>query len=212
MARTERTPRVGILVECGRDGLEIQLCRRICLLLREQHHAVFDEDIIPMDNKSRLLEECATVTRSLLMEGYERVVVLWDEEPAWPDKGESLCWKPERDHLLQAMRGADLDLGLIHLVCIERAFEAWLLHDDRLLSIVLSRLPAHPVKARPPANPDRIRNVKGAMIRLFRQHGHTYSDVAWARRLATNLENLKKLRRCRTFKRFAERVTGNALS
>ena len=42
-----------------------------------------------MDNKKHLLEECATTAAGLLGEVCERVVVLWDEEPAWPDKEQS---------------------------------------------------------------------------------------------------------------------------
>jgi hypothetical protein len=209
MARARRT-RVGILVECGRDGLEVHLCRRICTLLREQHQAAFDEDIVPMDNKRRLLEEGAAVARQQLAEGCDRVVILWDEEPAWPDRHESLCWHHEKEHLLQALHGAGLDRRSIHLVCIERAFESWLLHDRDLLSAVLSR-PAHPVKAKPPANPHRLRNAKGAMMKLLRLHGQRYVDVTWARRLAANLESLARLRHCETLRRFAERVVGHPI-
>jgi hypothetical protein len=210
MARAARRERVGILVECGRNGLETHLCRRICALLRELHDASFDEEIIPMDNKSRLLDESAAVARNLLASGCRRVVVLWDQEPAWPDQHAALCWHHEREHIRQSMRNAGIDLNLIHLVCIERAFESWLLHDDQLLSSVLSR-PAHSVRARPPANPHRTNNVKGVMMQLFRKHGHRYVDVAWARRLATTLESLTRLRRCETFRRFAERVSGRAI-
>ena len=80
MARTAAVPRVGILVECGPEGLEIHLCSRICALLRDNHGAAFTELIQPMDNKERLLEEGATTAARLMDEGCERVVVLWDEE------------------------------------------------------------------------------------------------------------------------------------
>ena len=49
------------------------------------------------------------------------------------------------------------------------------------------------------------------MIRLFRQHGHTYVDVQWARRLAENQQDLSRLRNCSTFRRFAEKVMGRPL-
>jgi hypothetical protein len=35
MARVAQAPRVGILLECGPDGLEVHVCRRICALLRD---------------------------------------------------------------------------------------------------------------------------------------------------------------------------------
>ncbi len=163
-------------MECGRDGLEVHVCRRICQLFREQYGAAIDETILPLDNKRRLLEESATVAGTLLREGCGRIVVLWDEEPAWPERHDPLCWHHERDHVLASVHRAGLDPGRIHLVCIERAFESWLLHDPDLLSRVLSR-PAHPVRARPPANPHRVRNAKGVMMKLFRQHGRVYSDL-----------------------------------
>src|SRR5713226_6597458 len=99
MARVTRLPRVGILVECGRDGLEVHLCRRICALLRDQHGAAFEERIVPMDNKKRLLEEGVAASANLLGEGFDRVIILWDEEPAWPNKEESLCWHLEREQV-----------------------------------------------------------------------------------------------------------------
>jgi len=210
MARNKQPPKVGILLECGREGLDFHLCRRICALLREQHKADFVEELVPMDNKERLLEECATVAALQLRTGCDRVVILWDEEPAYPDKHKPLCWSHERQRILNSLAGANVQPTSVHLVCIERAIETWLLHDDRLLSAILTR-PTHPKKVKLPANPHRISNVKGAMIRLFRQHGHTYVDVTWASRLAANLEDLKKLRRCKTFRRFAERVSGSPI-
>lgn len=209
MARVARVPRVGILVECGRDGLEVHLCRRICALLREQHGGRFEEQIIPMDNKRRLLEEAATAAQGLFDDGFDRVVILWDEEPAWPDKNRPLCWHAEREQLLAALRAAGVDAGAVHLVCIERAIECWLMHDGPLLSRVLSR-PTHQTRVKPPANPHRLRNAKGVLMRIFRKHGQTYVDVTWARRLATNLEDLSRLRRCDTFERFAEMVMGRS--
>ena len=210
MARVARPARVGILVECGRDGLEVHLCRRICVLLREQHGAAFEEQIIPMDNKRRLLEEAATAARGLFEDGFDRVVILWDEEPAWPDRHRPLCWHAEREQLLASLRGAGVDPRAVHPVCIERAFECWLMHDGPLLSRVLSR-PTHPVRVKAPANPHRLRNAKGVLMRIFRKHGQTYVDVTWARRLAANLDDLSRLRRCETFLRFAERVMARSL-
>jgi hypothetical protein len=57
--------KVGMLVECGRDGLEVHVCRRLCHLLGEHFGMQLQPDIVPMDNKLRLLEECGTATRLL---------------------------------------------------------------------------------------------------------------------------------------------------
>ena len=87
MARI-RTPRVGILVECGRRGLEDVICRRLCALLREHTGVEFEEEIVPMDNKPNRIETCGAVTANLFASGCDRVVILWDERPAWPKVGE----------------------------------------------------------------------------------------------------------------------------
>jgi hypothetical protein len=68
--------RVGILVECGRDGLEVHVCRKMCELFNEQLEVEIEPVIVPMDNKSRLLEECGTVTRNLFDDGCDRIVIL----------------------------------------------------------------------------------------------------------------------------------------
>ena len=192
------------------DGLEMHLCRRICDLLRAEQGVAFGETIVPMDNKNRLLEDCATVAANLFQERCDRVVILWDEEPAWPKKDDPLCWHQERQQVLASLQGAGVSLAAVHLVCIERAFESWLMHDDRLLSSQLSR-PAHPVKVKIPANPHRLRNAKGVLMRLFKQHGGEYRDVVLARQLAAKLDSLNRLRRCATFRRFAESVSGQRL-
>ncbi len=130
MARAARTPRVGILVECGRDGLEVHLCTRICALLREHHGAIFQEEIVPMTNKKRLLEEAAQAAASLFAQRFDRVVILWDEEPAWPDKKQSLCWHLEKEQLLQVMRGTGVNLASIHLLKTWTACGIVALFDD----------------------------------------------------------------------------------
>ena len=56
-----------------------------------------------------------------------------------------------------------------------------------------------------------VDELVGDVLGVFRRHGQTYVDVAWARRLADNLEDLSRLRRCDTFRRFAEAVAGRAI-
>jgi len=203
--------RVGILVECGRDGLEVHVCRRICHLLRQQHGIKLEEQIVPMDNKNRLLQECTIATRNLFTGGCERVVILWDERPAWPDEAQQLCWHQERERILGELRGQRLAKRPVFLVCIEREFESWLLHDERLLSLVLST-PAHPVKIPRQTTPHRLKNPKGTMITVFRKYGgKRYVDVLYARRLADGLQDLSRLKRCATFARFAEKVAGKKI-
>ncbi|MEO8494598.1 MAG: hypothetical protein ABI614_05985 [Planctomycetota bacterium] len=198
--------KIGLLVECGRDGLELVLCRRIGELLSQQQDIELDLDIVPMDNKARLLEGCGSVVARLLGDGCDRVVILWDERPAWPKMREPLCWHNDRQQILAELKKARVPAGKTHLVCIEREFESWLLFDQAMLSCALSR-PTHPVSVKPPRKPDRIDNPKGAMVALFSKHGAgRYVDTQAARRFAQCLSNLNLLRKCATFRRFEEKL------
>ncbi len=200
--------KVGILVECGPQGLEAVVCRRLCELLRASTGIDFQFDIVPMDNKARLITDCGTAAARLFDDGCDRVVVLWDERPAWPNTGERLCWHNDRRDALRSIQQAGVGHRSVHLVCIEREFESWLLFDHGMLSKVLST-DAHPVRIRRQRDPDRMQNPKSVMTRLFKQHrGLKYVDVEWARRFAQSLQDLTQLRRCSIFRRFAERVTG----
>lgn len=190
--------KVGILVECGRDGLEDVVVRRICQLLSAEI------DIVPMDSKAKLIRDCGPAVARLLEDGCDRVVILWDEKPAWPRTGERLCWHNDRQDILTSLKRAGVGRAAVRLVCIEREFESWLLFDKQMLSCVLST-DAHPVNARPPGRPDRHRDPKAAMRNLFREHGRgPYVDVQFARQFARCLTALNRLRHCQTFKRFEQ--------
>ena len=199
--------KVGILVECRPDGLEFHVCRKICALLQRHTGVVIEHEIRSMDHKRGLLEGCGAATLNLFRDGCERVVILWDERPSWPDRHESLCWHRERVKIVEELQRANLSCRPVYLVCIEREFESWLLNDHLLLSAVLST-PSHPVRVRKQRNPDRLDNPKGRMMALFQEHGKQYVDVRYARPFANALNDLNHLLECRTFRRFAEKVTG----
>jgi hypothetical protein len=108
--------KVGILVECGRMGLEDVLCRRICELLEAERGVELEVDIVPMVNKALLIQDCGTTALRLLNDGCDRVVILWDERPAWPKKDERLCWRIEREKILAELRQAGLTRRPVSLV------------------------------------------------------------------------------------------------
>ena len=203
-----RAPRVGILVECGRDGLEDVLCRRICELLREHTGVEFEIDIVPMDNKARLIQDCGAVTARLL------------DEAATVSSSSGTSDRPGRESV-NPCAGITIDEIFLptcvrHKSPIARCIwsassvssKSWLLFDHQMLSAVLSTA-AHPVRVGSQRNPDRMQNPKGTMTSLFRQHrGWRYVDVQHATEFARCLQNLNRLLRCATFRRFAEQVTG----
>jgi hypothetical protein len=122
----------------------------------------FEIDIVPLDNKPRLIQECGVVTSRLLDDGSDRVVILWDERPAWPKLSDPLCWHHDRETIQANLRQAQVAEDLAHLVCIEREFESWLLYDDPMLSAVLSTA-EHPLRIPAQRHPHRMPNPKGTM-------------------------------------------------
>jgi hypothetical protein len=169
-------PRVGILVECGPDGLEVHVCGRICALLQLRTGIEIEHTIVSMTNKLALLEGCGLATRNLFDRGCERVVILWDERPAWPEKGEPLCWHHERVRILEELDRVSVSNMPVYLVCIEREFETWLLHDHVLLSALVSTK-EHPKRIDELRNPEGIKNPKGHMKSLLKRYGRIYNDV-----------------------------------
>ncbi len=200
------TMNVGILVETGRDGLEAIIVPRICQLLREEYNADFQETIIPMTNKVLLLEGCGTAAKSLLKTGHNRVVALWDERPAWPDRNDPPCRKRDRETAIERIERLGLAIDPVFLVCIRLEFETWLLHDHDLISRILSR-PTYKANVPRQSKPEQYQNPKGTMTSLFKQYGgQVYGDVQFAKRFANALTSLNRLGRCKTFKRFALKI------
>jgi len=111
---------------------------------------------------------------------------------------------------LAALQSAGLHQQPVYTVCIEREFESWLFFDERMLTSVLSR-ETHPVRVKKQKQPHKMQNPKSAMMTLFQKHGHRYVDVQYARRLANALQDLARLRKCATFRRFVEKVTGHVV-
>jgi hypothetical protein len=189
--------------------MEVHVCRTICTLLQRDTGVEIEAIIRPMNTKPALLEGCREAARGLFRGGCEQVVILWDERPPWPDQKEQVCWHPERIKILEELQRTNLSRRPVSLVYIEREFESWLLFDHHLLSDVLSTA-AHRVRIPRQKNPDRMPNPKGRMMTLFEQHGKKYVDFQYGRRFAAALNDLNRLKQCPTFRRFAEKITGQS--
>ncbi len=134
-------------------------------------------DFACLDNKMRLLDEAAPAAAKLLATGCERVLIVWDLMPAWPDKDEAPCRHAERQRLLVSLAAARLRDKPIYLVCVERQLESWLLADAEKLGEFLST-DAHAYKAIAVVkDPDREPDPKAAVISHFKHaRGWRYLD------------------------------------
>ena len=205
--------KIGIIVESVRDGLEDRVCPKILELLAAECNVVIERDIARMVNKKLLIQRCGETARTQLAEGCDRVVVLWDENPPWTpqkDFADDRCWHHEREQILTNL-GANIpaqDLARVGLVCIEREFETWLFYDTELLRAVVRHGSAHPVKLKPVKHPLQIDNPKAALMHRFRENRKRFNPDVVAADFARYLTSLDRLKKCDTFRYFAQAVLG----
>lgn len=202
--------KLGLIVECTPSGLESVVCPRILELLAEEARVQIDCQIETMTNKKLLIRHAATAAKLLLDRGMDRVVILWDEKPPWTpdnDVAEERCWHAEREQLLANLRAAGVSRTRIGLVCIEREFETWLLHDHQLLGLAISEGP-HKAKVKAIKRAARIADPKSYLMGLFSEHKSRFNADIAAARFRKHLASLDRLQVCDAFRYFAESVLG----
>jgi hypothetical protein len=197
--------RVGMIFECGPDGADCKVCEHLARRLQPDIEIIS----VTLDSKPKLVAECGLAVVKLLREGCQHVIIVWDLYPPWQKKGVRPCRRDDREAIWRSLTNAGVTLSRVSLVCIEEELEAWLIADGRAVSTVLSRS-AHPVRVQDVGRPERRRNPKRHLIRVFQQHGRSYVDRIHARKIVEALPDLTRIKRCTTFVRFAVKVTGKA--
>lgn len=194
--------KVGLILECGPQGADKAVCEHFARLLDPEIEIVS----LTLDDKPNLIENCADAAIGLLeFDGCDRVVIIWDLYPAWRKRGERPCRKQDRDQVLEKLDNAGVSNPNVFLVCIEEELEAWLLSEHQAISAVLSR-PTREVRIRRERHPERVRNPKVRIRKYFDENGKIYDELVHAKQIAQNIANTNRLRRCRTFVRFALKV------
>jgi len=194
---------IGFIFECGPQGADKQVCEYLASQLRPGQKIVSRT----MDNKLKLLEGAASVAKKLLQEGCERVLIVWDLRPAWPDKKDKPCRAKERHTLLNALVKDGLKNAPVYLVCVEQELESWLLASDHAISAFLST-PAHPYQAKRVRKPDQVPNPKAVMNNHFNDaRGMRYEDRVHAiKLLKAAVLDWSRLRRSVSFARFESKL------
>ena len=199
---------VGLIVECGKDGPDEKVCRHF---IRELNPAI-RVVCTSMTNKRKLVEDCGGAAAALLESGCEYVVIVWDMNPPWDDTV-GTCLKAERDAVFKSIDDAGVLRADVRLVAVHMMLEAWLLADERAIKALIER-DSHPLKAKAVKHPERNTDPKAALKGIFERYGgkrHTYSDMTHAIKLAQAMPDLARVRKCDSFKRFAQKAAGITL-
>jgi hypothetical protein len=203
--------KIGFIFECGPEGPDVQVCRQLVRTLDPAIQFISST----LDNKKKLIEACGPVAKALLSE-CEKVIVVWDLYPPWRERGMKPCRHEDRQAIFLSLQAEEVDLNKVFLVCIQEELEAWLLADDRAVAAVLQPLKhPHPVgRITRNSNPDRIRNPKRMLTKIFiRELGPSrrYVDYRHALLIANEITDFRKIRRSASFVRFALKVAGMQL-
>jgi hypothetical protein len=207
----KRAMKVGLIVECAPKGIEDVVCRKILNLLAAECKVSIDCVISTMINKKLLLDGCAATARTLLNDGCDRVVILWDEDSPWTpekDRSDKRCWRHERDGILAQIETERIPMDKVGLVCIEHEFETIMLYDTELLRSVVSAGKEHPAKIKKIKNPLSFDNPTVALRKLFRTHKSRYNKAEVSSKFAMYLNGLDALQRCDSFRRLVEKILG----
>jgi hypothetical protein len=197
--------KVGMVFECGPDGADTKVYTYLAKKL------VPDIEIQPitLNNQKGVIRECGKVSKRLLeVDKCKAVVILWDLYPNHEKRRP--CRKEDCEKIMEKLYDAGLtekQLLHIHLVCVEKELESWLLADEQAISEYLCRLKKKECSVKRFKHPERPIDPKGELHNIFRNHiRRLYKDVEDAERIVRLIE-IRKLRRCSSFQHFAKHIT-----
>ncbi len=198
--------KVGFVVECCEDGADQKVIEHVIRAMNLELTPIFRFT----RSKRFLFEDCGKLVESLFkIEGCSRVFVVWDLLPCnneFHDKGKPSCVM-ERDYLRRSLpedfRGREKTV----MLCITHELENWLLADGAALTAVLSR-DEHKARAIPDdKKPEKDKNPKGILKKLFDQVVHTkFIDTIHVPQIISKVKDLSKLDRAPSFKRLREQL------
>ncbi len=198
--------KIGFIVECGRDGAEVKVIPHLARMIDEH----IKTDVIPLDRKPTLKQECGKWAKALLAQGCERVIIAWDLMPDWGEYEGKGCRHNDKEEIRESLQVAGIATtdSRIRLVCIEKMLEAWLIADGRALS-TLQSTPAHRVNIPHYKKAESMRDPKSALNEVFRKSGGrftSYLDRLHAIMIAKELRNLSRLRKLDSFAYFERQL------
>jgi hypothetical protein len=82
-----------------------------------------EADVIPLDNKRILKQDCGEFAKKLLEGGCRKVMIIWDLLPSWGEYEGKGCRHDDRQDVFSSLKEAGLNPNdkRIRLVCIENS-------------------------------------------------------------------------------------------
>lgn len=200
--------KIGMIFECGPNGAD----KKVYEYLAKQ----LDPGIVivssTLGSKPTLVEQCGTEAKALLeIENCERVIIVWDLYPPWKEKRQKPCRFNDRKLIMDSLNKAGLaprQQQRVYLVCIEQELETLLLADKQAIENYLSSIKGRFCRIGRIRNPEHQSEPKGYLSQKFVDHiGRKYNDALDAEKII-KLADIRKIWRCSSFERFAEKGVG----
>jgi Domain of unknown function (DUF4276) len=200
--------KIGLILECGPNGPDQQVCEYLINWLRPNAKVVSRT----LQNKKNLVSRCGETAALLLNDDCHHVVIVWDLYPPPHDSRQNPCRFEDRKGILGSLKQAGVTSENVHLVCIREELEAWLIADNRAVEGAMSRLTHRKVRRVPQvSNPELVRNPKERLMSIFEQRKlRPYQDYIHAIRIVRELKSLglNRIKRSESFVRFASKAAG----
>lgn len=196
--------KVGMIFECGPQGAD----KKVCEYLAKKINPTVEISSVTLDNKKKLTSECGRAAATLLNEGCGKIVIIWDLHPAWRNKDYPPCRKEDREEIFRSLTTSNVPIDKVMLICIEEELEAWLIADERAISIFLSSK-TRAFSAKKVKKPEQRKNPKGYLTQIFvevRGRSYKYNDLIHAEKIIRELPDLNRLQKCPSFLRFQKFV------
>lgn len=189
--------KVGLILECGPDGPDQQVCEYLIKRLDPE----IEVKSATMTGKPSLIENCGKAAKAHFDDGCDRVVIVWDLSPSWR-RGEPSCRKLDREKILESLAKAGVTANA-YLVCIKHELETWVLADERALIAYLSTT-SRAAEVDQTKFPEREPNPKKRLRQIFAVNRHPpFNEQIHALSVISEVLDFNRLRRSASFKRFA---------
>lgn len=188
--------KVGLILEGEPD-------KAVCKLLIERLQPGTEVVPLPLGPKQKLIAQCGKVAATLFKTGCDCVIILWDLYPAWGAHGAKPCLKRDREGINKSLTDAAVSSPRVHLVCIHKMLESWLLADERALSEFLSKLKKTRItvpRIKRPEDPIKPKTVLSQIARKYANY--QFQAHIDAELIMKEVKDFKRLAQCKSFAYF----------
>lgn len=196
---------VGFILEGGPSGPDQMVFKILLQRLRPGSKVI----CVPLGAKPNLISKSGDVTATLFRRGCDCVIIVWDLYPAWDThSSKKPCLKNDREAIGRSLTAAAVDSSRVHLVCIHKMLECWLLADEKAISACLSKLTKKTVSVPRTKRPEDAIKPKKLLSKIFQEYARSeFQSHVHAESIIKEVKDFKRLQQCTSFAYFRLKLT-----